>query len=669
VSTLPALAADTAATALAILAPDGRCLWCNAAGLRLGVGSGELPLRQVEPGESAVDLAVRGDDGATRWLRVRCHGTQHEGQPVRLYELRDVSVERQERDRGRNYRWRLAHIEQLAKVGTWEWDVLTGAVVWSDVLLQMFGLPPGTDLDYEAYRRMLHPDDIAMIERTLETALRTGGSFSYTHRMYLADGATLRVFECYGEVFTDAGGTPVRVLGTAHDITAMRRVQDELTRLAERDPLTDLPNRRALLARLDDLLARRRERPDALLLIDIDNFKDINDVHGHAVGDDVLRVLARLLRRELPPEAVLGRLGGDEFAVMLPGAYAEEALAVAERLCNAAVATPVPLAGTGLRVTLSIGAASREPADTRDTVLAHADLALYEAKNAGRNRARLYLPEQYRHAVQRVNVVTRVRRALDENRMRLDAQPIVDLATGDVVSRELLIRLRDGGEPALSPVEFLPTVERDDLIGELDRWVVATATAALAHPTAMGARMRFDVNISARSLESPGFGDWVVRTLRAAGIEASRLGLEITETAAITNVGAVRHLAGILRDAGCRLSLDDFGAGFGSFAYLKHLPFSTVKIAGDFVRQADHGGADPVLIDAVVRAAHGLGMRTVAESVERAALVPALRMLGVDAGQGYHLGRPVPLDELLGRPPGGWQGAAAVGTVAGPPDH
>ncbi|QDY07904.1 EAL domain-containing protein [Micromonospora sp. HM134] len=668
VSTLPGLAADTASTALAIMAPDGRFLWCNPAGHRLGVGLAELPLGQIGPDEPAVDHPVRGADGATRWLRVRCHGMEHEGQPLRLYELRDVSAERQERDRGRNYRWRLAHLEQLAKVGTWEWNVLTGEVVWSDVLLQMFGLPADAHLDYDSYRQMLYPDDVAMIERTLEKALRDGGSFSYTHRMYLADGATLRVFECYGEVFPDAAGAPARVLGTAHDITAMRRVQDELTKLAERDPLTDLPNRRALLARLDDLIAELRERSAALLLIDIDNFKDINDVHGHAVGDDVLRVLARRLLHELPDGTVLGRLGGDEFAVVLPGAYAEDALAVAERLCDASVRTPVPLAGTGLRVTLSIGAASLEPGDTRDTVLAQADLALYEAKNAGRNRARLYLPEQYRHAVQRVNVVTRVRKALDENRMRLDAQPIIDLSTGEVVSRELLIRLRDGGEPSLSPAEFLPTVERDDLIGELDRWVVSTATQALAHPKAMTAGMCFDINISARSLESPGFGDWVVRTLRAAGIDASRLGLEITETAAITNVAAVRHLASTLRDAGCRLSLDDFGAGFGSFAYLKHLPFSTVKIAGDFVRQADHGGADPVLIDAVVRAAHGLGMRTVAESVERAELVPALRTLGVDAGQGYHLGRPTPLDELLGRTFNSRQGGGATGTVVGHPE-
>jgi EAL domain-containing protein (putative c-di-GMP-specific phosphodiesterase class I) len=218
-----------------------------------------------------------------------------------------------------------------------------------------------------------------------------------------------------------------------------------------------------------------------------------------------------------------------------------------------------------------------------------------------------------------------------------------------VIRHELLMRLRDGQQPALQPADFLPTVERDDLINELDRWVVATAASLLAEPVFTAAGTRFDVNISARSLESADFGEWVVQTLRSAGVDAGRLGLEITETAAITNVAAVRSLAGTLRDAGCPLSLDDFGAGFGSFAYLKHLPFTTVKIAGDFVRHADRGGADPVLIDAVVRAAHGLGMTTVAESVERAPLVPELRRLGVDAGQGYHLGRPVQLDELRAR--------------------
>jgi len=184
-------------------------------------------------------------------------------------------------------------------------------------------------------------------------------------------------------------------------------------------------------------------------------------------------------------------------------------------------------------------------------------------------------------------------------------------------------------------------------VRDLDRWVISEAVTALTSSV----DLRLDVNVSSRSLEDPTFGEWVVATLRRAGVTPVRLGLEITETTAISNLDAARRLATLLRGAGCRFSLDDFGAGFGSFVYLKHLPFTTVKIAGEFVRQADQGGVDRVLVDAVVRAARGLGMSTVAEYVDREPLIPALRDLGVDRGQGYHLGRPAPLSALLAGQP------------------
>jgi EAL domain-containing protein (putative c-di-GMP-specific phosphodiesterase class I) len=247
-----------------------------------------------------------------------------------------------------------------------------------------------------------------------------------------------------------------------------------------------------------------------------------------------------------------------------------------------------------------------------ELLLAHADLALYQAKGEGKNRARLFVPEQHPRAVQRVDVVHRVRQALDTGQLQLDAQPIVDLADGRVCGYELLVRVDDGREPRIMPGDFLPALERGDMVCELDRWVIRTAVGALAVPP-------------------------------------TRLGLEITEAAAIANPVAARRLAATLTAAGCGFGLDDFGAGYGSFVYLKHLPFTTVKIAGEFVRHADHGGSDPILIDAVVRAAHGLGMQTVAEHVDRPELVPVLRQLGVDRGQGFHLGQPERLDELMRR--------------------
>jgi diguanylate cyclase (GGDEF)-like protein len=627
----------------------GETYWANPAAGTLIADIEEFSFEWARPAAGVSERQCLRRDGTTAWIELRCHAVQQDGmeqESLLLYELRDVTADHRERERDRNHRWRLTRVEQLGRMGTWEWDLTTGEVEWSDALLSMFGLSGGAPLDYPTYRSMLYPDDVPLIETTLEQALKTGEPFSYTHRMYLADMVSLRVFECYGEVFLDPAGKPFRVLGTARDITELRRVQDELAHLAARDPLTGLPNRRSLLGTLDRLVDEGRGG-GALLLIDVDNFKDINDVHGHAVGDDALRTLARMLDALVPAGGTLGRLGGDEFAVVLPDTDADDALALADQVCDAAAAALLPIAAKGLRLTVSVGAAPIGHGQTRDEILACADLALYESKETGRNRARLFMPTQYQHAVQRVNVLARVRAALENGRLELDAQPIVDLATGAVTSYELLVRLRDGQHPQVGPADFLPTIERGDLIHELDHWVVATAVAALAEPAAVRAGLCFNVNISARSLESPAFGRRVVEMLRQAGLDPHRLGIEVTETAAITNVEAVRALARHLSDAGCQFTLDDFGAGFGSFVYLKNLPFTAVKIAGDFVRNADQPGADPVLIDAVVRAAHGLGMRTVAEFVEREPLVRALRELGVDYGQGFYLGAPRPLRELF----------------------
>lgn len=638
-------ATDVASVGLVLRTADGEIVWANSAGHALLARAEDLPFDRARPGAEAVEEQCRHRDGPVCWLEIQSHEFDRGDEAMVLYEIRDVTVGHRERERDRNHRWRLTRVEQLARMGTWEWDVVTGAVAWSDNLLSMFGMPDSSPLDYETYHSMLYPEDVPLIESTLDRALKTGEPFSYTHRMYLRDMVTLRVFECYGEVFLDDSGAPVWVLGTARDITELRRTQDELAYLAAHDPLTGLPNRRSLMATLDELIAGRRG--GMLLMIDLDNFKDINDVHGHAVGDDTLRALARVLSPLIPEGGTLGRLGGDEFAAILPEADAEHALALADRLCDVAASALLPFAAGALRVTVSVGAAPLEPGQTRDEVLARADLALYESKETGRNRARLFVPTQYQHAVRRVNVLARVRAALENDTLELDAQPIIDLNTGQIKSHELLVRLRDGQYPQVGPAEFLPTVERGDLIHDLDQWVVATAIAVLADPVAVGAGLCFNVNISAKSLESPVFGKRVVELLRESGLEPHRLGLEITETAAITNVDAVRALARQVRDAGCQFSLDDFGAGFGSFAYLKNLPFTAVKIAGDFVKNADRPGADPVLIDAVVRAAHGLGMRTVAEFVDREPLVEALRGLGVDDGQGFHLGTPAPLRDLV----------------------
>jgi diguanylate cyclase (GGDEF)-like protein len=615
-----------------------------------GPASPIAALTTVRTGARRTPMRWPSPTGGTRWWQVTCEGIGG-GDPGMLYEITD-ETERYDAD-GRDLgpptaQWRLTRLEAMSGMGSWVWNVPEDTVDWSDTLLELFGLEPGTRLDYATYRSMLHPDDVAMIEAILGEALGSLSAFTYTHRMFLADLTTERVFECHGEVFADAAGTPTRVLGTARDITDGHRARAELAYLAEHDPLTGIANRRRITTRLAEVADDPRGA--ALLLIDIDNFKDINDLRGHAVGDRVITRIARTVASRIPPDALLGRLGGDEFAVVVPAAVATEAVELAEQLCDAVAVATIVDEAAALRITASIGIAVVAPGEDIETSLAQADLALYEAKNAGRNRARLFAPDHYLQAARRVSLLQRVGTALDDGTMQLDAQPIVDLATGRIARHELLIRLRDGLEPPLGPADFLPAAERTDLVLRLDRWVLQRAVAALATPRAVASGLRLEVNVSARSLEDDDLGRWILDQLKGAEVAPDRLGLEITETTAIDSLDAARVLATRLTEAGCGFALDDFGAGFASFSYLKHLPFTAVKIAGEFVRLLDSDPVDRALVTAVVGVAKQLGMRTVAEQVDRDPLVAQLRTLGVDDGQGFHLGRPRPLKDLLDLP-------------------
>jgi diguanylate cyclase (GGDEF)-like protein/PAS domain S-box-containing protein len=450
----------------------------------------------------------------------------------------------------------------------------------------------------------------------------------------------------------DATGGIAGVSCVARDIGERKRFEAKLRHLADHDSVTGLVNRRRFEERLSAHLAHPGRSDGAVLILDIDDFKLINDRLGHRAGDEALAAVARIAGRSLGPRPVLARQGGDEFAVLLPGADAMAAEASAHALLEAVRGLSLSVDDRSVHLTASVGIALID--DERATVqelVSGADAAMYAAKEGGRDRMAMVAPGSAESSGERLGATGLIRRALDEDRFVLHAQPILDLRTGEVGRHEVLLRLLDDDNRLLLPEAFLRSAERFGHVGAIDRWVVRRAIRLIAAAHLSGTDLCLEVNLSGLSIGDPELPRVVEAELEATGIDASRLVLEITETAAIANMEQARELATRLRALGCRFALDDFGSGFSSFWYLKHLPLDYVKIDGDFVRNLASGPADALVVKAMVQIAKGLGLRTIAEFVEDRATLGLLTDLGVDYAQGDHVGSPAPALDLLGTAP------------------
>jgi diguanylate cyclase (GGDEF)-like protein/PAS domain S-box-containing protein len=452
----------------------------------------------------------------------------------------------------------------------------------------------------------------------------------------------------------DAAGAARRLLVQVQDVSHRRRYEESLHHLATHDPLTGLHNRASFARQLDAHadLGRRYGSEDALLLLDLDHFKYVNDTLGPHAGDHVIARVAKVLAARLRDTDVLARLGGDEFAVLLPRADTAAAQRVAGALLVTLRAERIAIPGTGERtITASIGVAAfeRDEALSGAEVLVNADLAMYDAKEAGRNQVALHTAGEHAQLRMhtRVTWAQRIRDAIDDGRFTLVAQPILDLKTGVPTRFEVLLRMLDHHGDLIPPSAFMSTAERLGMIQEIDALVVARAIRAVAAAGAGIGDARVEINLSGASMGDPRILRVIERELRETGLDPARVIFEITETTAIANIADAREFSDELATLGCRFALDDFGAGFGSFYYLKHVRFDILKIDGEFVRDACATRTDRLVIEAVVAIARGLGKQTVAEHVGDEPTVALLRELGVDYGQGYFLGKPQPLERFL----------------------
>jgi len=441
------------------------------------------------------------------------------------------------------------------------------------------------------------------------------------------------------------------VLVNVVDVSERHRYQQRLAHLADHDVLTGLANRRVFEEELERHLNRcsRYGPKGAVLLLDLDHFKEVNDTLGHGAGDELIVSVAALLRRDLRASDVVARLGGDEFAILLTEADRASAETVAATIVERIQNHTATLDGTRRRVTASIGVVPVGVATGQSLdLLALADMTMYDAKEAGRNRY-VSLGEgansQPRSGA-RLQWKGRLEQALEDDNFALHLQPILDLRTGQVASAEALVRLDDSDVPVL-PSRFLYIAERTGLVTAVDAWVVEHSIAMLARLRTEAPYFQLEVNLSGLSIGSADIERVIVESLERFEVDPSALILEITETAAVADVEVARQFADRMTSLGCKFALDDFGAGFGSFFYLKHLLFDYVKIDGEFVANCHRSNVDRTILRSIVSIARDLGKQTVAEFVTDEAVLDIVREEGVDLAQGYLIGKPVPYEEFV----------------------
>jgi diguanylate cyclase (GGDEF)-like protein/PAS domain S-box-containing protein len=444
--------------------------------------------------------------------------------------------------------------------------------------------------------------------------------------------------------FNDRGEV-ILISGTARDITEQKRFEEELTYQAQHDNLTGLHNRSYFQSELERVISRvaRSAAECALLYLDLDQFKYVNDTVGHAAGDRLLKECTAMLAKNIRDGDLLARFGGDEFTIILYNIDHDHALPVAENIRSMFEHYRFYDSGKTFNVTCSIGLTMIDSrTESAEEALSRADLACNISKNQGRNCVHEYSEQDSEQSVMAEDMgwVTRVRDAIDNDRFKLLYQPILSVASGDIYGYEVLLRLPTDDGQTIKPSGFIPAAERFGLMHSLDRWTVRRAMEFLAELHSNNIETQFAINLSGRAVDDSELVKMVQSILIDSGLNPASLTFEITETAAIANLQAARKFIGGLKDLGCRMALDDFGSGFCSFNYLKHLPVDSLKIDGSFVQSLSTTKVDQAMVQSMNQIAHALGKTTTAEFVENHETLILLKDYGIDYAQGHFIGKP-----------------------------
>jgi len=561
---------------------------------------------------------------------------------------------------------RYALAVQGANDGLWDWDLQTKEVYFSPRWKSMLGYEESAvGSDSEEWFRRVHTEDIDRVK--VEIALHIEGlseHFENEHRMLHKDG-DYRWMLSRGLKVSDIKGKPTRMAGSLTDVTDRKVAEERLLRNAFYDGLTELPNRSLFVDRLGRSLARAKRREDymfAVLFLDLDRFKNVNDSLGHMMGDELLIAVARRLEGCMRPGDTAARLGGDEFTMLLDDITdVSDATRVAERI-QQDLLMPFDLNGHEVFVAASIGIAvsaskgSASAYDLPEDVLRDADTAMYRAKALGKARHEVFDEAMHARALALLRMETDLRRALERENFRVYYQPLVSLETGKIIGFEALVRWEHPERGLVAPGEFIALAEETGLIIAIDRWVLREACQQTklwqekfaplpGQPSPASVRpLEISVNLSSKQFGQPDLVAQIQEIVGESGLQMQHLKLEITESVLMNNAEAAAAMLTQLRELGIRLSIDDFGTGYSSLSYLHSFPLDTLKIDRSFISRLGSAGEDSEIVSTIMTLARNLGMEVIAEGVETAGQLAQLRVLSCDYGQGYYFAKPLTAD-------------------------
>ncbi|MER2538876.1 MAG: EAL domain-containing protein [Azonexus sp.] len=692
---------------------------------------------------------------------------------VLIWLFRNQEAEFVSAEKLRRNQEQLREAQRLARVGSWELDLVSGKQAWSDELFHIFERDPASSIvSYELFLEAVHPDDREMVDRAYRESVNKHTPYEIEHRLLMPDGR-IKIIQENGETFFAKDGTPQRSIGTAQDISSLRQMESQmqllgvafkhsgeailisdaqnnivtvnpaftkltgyeqeeaigknprflsagrnspeeyaamwqsivekgywqgeiwdrrkdggiypkwisvsvirddageiryyiahftdisnehaaevkLHHIAHHDSLTGLPNRFSLNGRIQQALAlaRREGGRVALLFIDLDRFKLVNDTLGHHIGDELLIEVAKRLQESVRDSDVVARLGGDEFVVMLTGIEHTSSVAVVAEKIVLAIGSPYLIEGHDLYTSPSIGiAVFPTDGETGDVLMMNADAAMYHAKSAGRNNFQFFDVKMNEVAVERLSIEHSLRQALEREEFCLYFQPIIDMASGRVVEVEALVRWMHPQQRMIPPVKFIGIAEETGLIQPIGEWVFWTACRTLAEFNEVGlAGVKMGINISAMQMRNGNLPILARGAIQALNLNPEDLVFEITESVAMQRPEETVAILDMLHSMGIKLAIDDFGTGYSSLSYLKMFPIDHIKLDRSFVDEIGQGGGSSVICDATIGLAHNLGLKLVAEGVETEAQFEYLRERACDLVQGYLFSRPVPAKEVI----------------------